>query len=121
MDVVWIVERREKSVVIGEGLQLDWELTSRNFQLPSFLPCASSQSGLQFSFFCSLFVFSVEHMDKFHKFSVDEENTIWKVSIRGKHLKCLQKILQICQIICGKNLESGIKDYLAKGCTEPNI
>lgn len=58
--------------------------TFRKLQLPSFLPCASSQAGLQFSFRCSLFLFCFESMGKFHKPQLMKKARYWKMCAREK-------------------------------------
>lgn len=77
-------ERRDKFVVTDEVLRFDCGLTFGKFQLPSFLPCASLQAGLQFSFYCSLFLFCFESMDKFHKSQLRKKARYWKMCAREK-------------------------------------
>lgn len=77
-------EKKDKSVVTDEVLGFHCELTFRKFQLPSFLPCTSSQAGLQFSFYCSLFLFCFESMDKFHKSRLMKKARYWKMYAREK-------------------------------------
>lgn len=65
MYVFW-TERGERNL-LWQSL-VTWLWTDfQKLPAPKFSSVASLQSSLQFSFFCSLFVFCFQSMDKFHK------------------------------------------------------